>query len=82
MQYHSAIKITPRDILAIWVIVLKKTCLSLSLPMHLNSLRAKILKILNINKRINAKFKTSFIMYMYMARHNDVACSLDRTMQL
>lgn len=60
----------------------KKTCLSLSLPMHLNSLRAKILKILNINKRINAKFKTSFIMYMYMARHNDVACSLDRTMQL
>lgn len=27
--------------------------------MHLNSLRAKILKILNINKRINAKFKTS-----------------------
>lgn len=31
-------------------------------------------------KRINAKFKTSC--YMYMARHNDVACTFDRTMQL
>lgn len=50
--------------------------------MLLNSLRAKILKILNINKRINAKFKTSFIMYMYMARHNDVTCTLDRSLQL
>lgn len=33
-------------------------------------------------KRINAKFKTSFIMYMFIARHNDVACTLGRTMQL
>lgn len=48
--------------------------------MYLNSLCVKILKILDINKRINVKFKILFIMYMYMVRYNDVVCIFDRIM--
>lgn len=66
--------------IVIWVIVLKKICFFLLLLMYLNSLCVKILKILNINKRINVKFKILFIMFMYMVRYNDVVCIFGRIM--
>lgn len=63
--------------IVIWVIVLKKICFFLLLLMYLNSL---CVKILNINKRINVKFKILFIMYMYMVRYNDVVYIFDRSL--